>query len=266
MPSSKARETGSDLGPNRLWRWALVLAVAIPVAIVVTSLVTRELILRNRPLPQPGAETVAGSPAVQDSPEQGQPRRAAPAPTKPPASQPARPSPETLSTRQMAEVLDHLTQAQENRLARAVFNLQTRRRRAVTRPIVEADRRLFAVLGSREDVLALADAQRRQLEALRESFRPRIEAALADNWKRQDAVWSRIDDFWWSHDEYQPDPEGSNLARELQVLFAEEQELKRPMDVAFEETAARKVLTPAQVEYLEWWKADMERRTVRHGP
>jgi len=95
----------------------------------------------------------------------------------------------------MVQLLDTLSNEERKVLTAEVWRRAKEAKREYLKYALPTDRKLQALdkLGGE---LKLTDVQRAQVEALKEAFKPRTEAAMQDVWTRGAEVGQRVRDLW----------------------------------------------------------------------
>jgi Spy/CpxP family protein refolding chaperone len=218
----------------------------------------------NRPpAPQGEVSQAAVAPAETPEPEPAPvaPRRRRPSPQpqetpKSPAAVPVATDTEATTVAPVAEtasnpsldekingILNSLTREEQEALMRAISQRAMQERAEQRRYELPSDRRLRVLERNRNAALRLSDVQRQQIDALKESLKPKIDAATSQLRQQQETLREQVGQLMSSGDR----EAARALFEQMGDLRRQSEQATAPIDEEYK-TALSGILTPEQQE------------------
>jgi len=202
--------------------------------------------------PGPAVESSAAAPVA----------KAAPSPAAKPAAKPTAPaakleaaagdssaqnddsSPEVKA--RIAALLDGLSPAEQSELMRQMREREAQRMRERARYALPSQFRLQALNRRRDGALKLSEYQQQQVDAIAESMKPKMDAALGPIWQKQDQLRQRAEALNQAGRASEAEP----LQQEMRDLRQQTETVRNSLDQEYRQLLAG-VLTPEQTQALD---------------
>jgi hypothetical protein len=173
------------------------------------------------------------------------------------APQPANETPQkdlpALATTDPEAFVAALSDKQSTELYRLLRQKAGDRQRREARYEMATDTRL-QFLGFTAPNLTLSDSQKQQILAIKQGYKPQLEALLADNWAKQDEVDRKLQDAQQNvktmQDQMKFYEQNKELYQEQWALAKDAGEITQALDEQYQ-LAVRSVLTPEQLKALD---------------